>query len=173
MPAISPTTLLVTGSMSITLSPAAFVWTMRMVAARSVTVAGIARMARDASMLAVSLVFMAPHFSRTGARSKLPPVSTAGPSCHPWTSPGCPKSGATASHRSPGGQAYGASGMASLVHRVAGGRSASVHVVIGLRHVQSAGAAAPRGEAAGPCPLHHVPLDRHRLPAGAPPGGPR
>src|SRR5437773_5102353 len=91
MPAISPTTLLVTGSMSITLSPAAFVWTMRMVAARSATVAGIARMARDASMLAVSLVFIAPHFSRTAARSKLPPVSTAGPSCHPWTSPGCPE----------------------------------------------------------------------------------
>src|ERR1051325_1107491 len=39
MPAISPTTLLVTGSISITLSPAALVCTMRTLAARTVATA--------------------------------------------------------------------------------------------------------------------------------------
>src|SRR5947207_2568841 len=73
MPGISPTTLFVTGSMSITLSPAELVWTMRTVAARSVTVVRIPAMASDASKLAGSLVFITEHFSRTGARSKLPP----------------------------------------------------------------------------------------------------
>src|SRR5256885_9819401 len=57
MPLISPTTLFVAGSINMTLSPAAFVWTMRTVAASSVSVA-----AAMASRAESSLVFMERHF---------------------------------------------------------------------------------------------------------------
>src|ERR1700704_6164968 len=57
MPAISPTTLFVTGSISITLSPAALVWTIRTVAACSERVASGRRRARTKD-----LVFIATHF---------------------------------------------------------------------------------------------------------------
>src|SRR5476651_245193 len=60
MPAISPTTLLLTGSISITLSPAALVWTIRTVAARAVRTAS-----GSISSSTESLVFIREH-------SKLP-----------------------------------------------------------------------------------------------------
>src|SRR3954470_874254 len=62
MPPISPTTLLVAGSISITLSPAALVCTMRTVAAFSVRepAARATRTARE------SLVFIATHFKLPG-----------------------------------------------------------------------------------------------------------
>src|SRR4026209_1258191 len=57
MSLISPTTLFVTGSISITLSPAALVWTIRTVAACSGRVVRVpSRSARE------SLVFIATHF---------------------------------------------------------------------------------------------------------------
>src|SRR5204863_6390687 len=61
MPPISPTTLFVAGSISITLSPAALVWTMRTVAAWA-TVRVAARMARARE----NLVFIATHFKLRG-----------------------------------------------------------------------------------------------------------
>src|SRR5438093_7295409 len=115
MPPISPTTLFVAGSISITLSPAALVWTMRTVAAWT-TVRVPARMARARE----SLVFIATHFKlRSHAADPFFDAPVPGD---------------------------------------AGAR---------LRPVQRKGRAAPGREAAGPCPLHHVPFDRHRLPAAA------
>src|SRR5262245_57526982 len=115
MPPISPTTLFVAGSISITLSPAALVWTMRTVAAWT-TVSAPARMAGTRE----SLVFIATHFKLRGHVADSffePPV--------------------------PGGARTR------------------------LRHIQRKGRAAPGREAPGPRPLHHVPLDRHRVPAPA------
>src|SRR5438552_64212 len=58
MPAISPTTWLVSGSMSMTLSPAAFVWTIRTVAACSDRASGRTRVRATTK----DLVFIATHF---------------------------------------------------------------------------------------------------------------
>src|ERR1043165_7953596 len=61
MPLISPTTLFVAGSISMTLSPAALVWTMRTVAAPRVRVA-----ASENARIRESLVFIATHFNLPG-----------------------------------------------------------------------------------------------------------
>src|SRR5262245_32323804 len=66
MSLISPTTLFVAGSISITLSPAELVWTMRTVdACREMAV----RMARARAR--ENLVFMAPHFKLPGHVAEL------------------------------------------------------------------------------------------------------
>src|SRR4051812_22666060 len=56
MPGISPTTVLVAGSISVTLSPAELVWTMRTDAAWTAAEAATRASARE------SLVFIATHF---------------------------------------------------------------------------------------------------------------
>src|SRR4029078_5712119 len=61
MPVISPTTLLVSGSISMTLSPAALVWTIRTVAACSERVASGRAPARTRAATK-DLVFIATHF---------------------------------------------------------------------------------------------------------------
>src|SRR5580765_6090814 len=61
MPAISPTTLLVSGSISMTLSPAALVWTIRTVAACSERVTSGSAPARTTAATK-DLVFIATHF---------------------------------------------------------------------------------------------------------------
>src|SRR5438552_220862 len=60
MPSICPTTLLVAGSISITLSPAALVWTMRTVAAS--IVGSIVTRARQMAGATKRLVFIGTHF---------------------------------------------------------------------------------------------------------------
>src|SRR5258708_4731354 len=60
MPSMAPTTLLVTGSISMTLSPAALVWTIRTVAASSASGRAIARATPNI------LVFIARHFKLAG-----------------------------------------------------------------------------------------------------------
>src|SRR6266850_1505102 len=62
IPPISPTTVFVTGSISITLSPAALVWTIRTVAAWRVRVPS----ARAGASSRESLVFIATHFKLPG-----------------------------------------------------------------------------------------------------------
>src|SRR6266481_10197813 len=117
IPPISPTTLFVTGSISITLSPAALVWTIRTVAAWRVRVPSARAISRE------SLVFIATHFKLPG-HVDVPFFDLP----------------------APGGL-----------------------VSVELRPLQGEGPAAPRREAARPCPLHHVPFDRHGVPAAAPP----
>src|SRR3954465_10535946 len=121
MPLISPTTVFVAGSISITLSPAALVWTMRTVAAPTARLVISAK-----ARIRESLVFIATH-------SKLPGHVVDLLFCPP-----------------------GPAGLRAELRRLQGDR-----------------AAAPDGEAAGARPLHHLPLDRHRIPSGpAPPGTP-
>src|SRR5258707_15354884 len=114
MPLISPTTLFDTGSISITLSPAALVWTMRTVAAPRARVP-----ATEKARIRESLVFMATH-------SKLPGHVVHVLSCPPRPA----------------------------------GRGAR------FRRVQGQRPAAADREASRPRPLHHLSLDRHRLPPG-------
>src|SRR5262245_53037296 len=121
MPPISPTTLFVAGSMSITLSPAALVCTMRTVAAWTAVRPAAAR-ARARG----SLVFIATHFKLRG--------HVADPF---FDAPVPGRAGAR------------------------------------LRHVQGEGRAAAGREAPRSRPLHHVPLDGHRVPAAAPAEGAR
>src|SRR4051794_30869013 len=119
MPPISPTTLLVAGSISMTLSPAALVCTIRTVAASKVRLPASTARARE------SLVFMATHF-------KLP--------------------------RHVGDCFFGAARPVGILAR--------------FRGLQGESAAAACRKAAGPCPLHHLPFHRHRLPAAAAAEGP-
>src|SRR6478672_7764749 len=114
MPPISPTTLLLTGSISITLSPAALVCTMRTVAAWRVSEPAATARARE------SLVFIATHF------------------------------------KLPGHVADSFFGTPA-----AGGVDAR------FRGVQRQGPAAAGRKAAGTRPVHHLPFDRHRVPAAA------
>src|SRR6266536_1849963 len=60
MPSICPTTLFVAGSISITLSPAALVWTMRTVAAPIVL--SVVTRARQTASATKRLVFIGTHF---------------------------------------------------------------------------------------------------------------
>src|SRR4030095_13989354 len=58
MSLISPTTLFVAGSISITLSPAAFVWTMRTVAACSDAAAAASAATRTKDLVFIAAYFM-------------------------------------------------------------------------------------------------------------------
>src|SRR5215471_17018371 len=114
MPLISPTTLFVAGSISMTLSPAALVWMIRTVAAPTarVVTSGNARIRE-------SLVFIATHSKLCGHVVDL------------------------------------------LFCRLPGADLAGAR----FYRFQGVGPAAPHREAAGTCPVHHLPLDRHRVPA--------
>src|SRR5438034_750888 len=117
MSLISPTTLFVTGSMSMTLSPAALVWTMRTVAAWSDRPPPTIRASSTEH-----LVFIAQHSKlRSHVGDLVFAAAGSGPSAN--------------------------GGAAALDAR--------------LRVLQEQSAAAPRRKTAGPCPLHHVPLDGH------------
>src|SRR3989442_3382999 len=89
MSLISPTTLFVAGSISITLSPAELVWTIRTVDACSVRVVRMARASTAESLVVIIYSLAGSHFFHgagappparlaQGCRSRIPPTRRAG-----------------------------------------------------------------------------------------------
>src|SRR2546425_2198300 len=142
MSLISPTTLFVAGSISITLSPAELVWTIRTVDACSVRVVRMARASTAESLVVIIYSLAGPP------RSRIPPTRRAG--------------------RLRGGYSRRRPTHFKLHGHVADPLfNADPSTVLDprFRLLQDEGAAAAPREAAGARPLLDVPLAKHGLPA--------